>query len=168
MRTGTSWTIRPEPVDGDGVDETIWEYFFEIGQQVLGRTPTGEEVMKALERDPHSELRPPNGEFLVARSSEGEVLGCAGVRLLADVPGAAELKRMYVRPVGRGAGLGRELLFAAEASARELGASRVVLETNHVLEGARRLYAAHGYEETAPYNDGRSAERWYAKVLEHR
>ncbi|HWM40347.1 MAG TPA: GNAT family N-acetyltransferase [Streptomyces sp.] len=160
-----TWTIEPEPVTGDGVEDAIWEYFTEIGRRVLGRSATHEELRKALDDDPHSDLSPPHGVFLAARSGDGELLGYAGVRLLAGLAATAELKRMYVRPVGRGAGLGRGLLEAAEASARELGATRIVLETNHVLAEARRLYAAHGYEETVPYNDHGAAEHWYAKAL---
>ncbi|MFF1258776.1 hypothetical protein OG813_08515 [Streptomyces sp. NBC_00081] len=37
---------------------------------------------------------------------------------------------MYVRPAGRGAGLGRGLLLAVEESATRLGAARIVCETN--------------------------------------
>lgn len=55
---------------------------------------------------------------------------------------------------------------AAEASSRELGATRIVLETNTELAEARSMYTAHGYEETAPYNDHGAAEHWYAKALD--
>ncbi|MET7900682.1 GNAT family N-acetyltransferase [Streptomyces sp. NPDC005355] len=115
-----TWTVKPEPVTGAGIDEAIWQYFTEIGQRVLGRPATETELRHALGDDPHSNLNPPHGVFLVARDSDGTLLGYAGVRLLANVPATAELKPMYVRPAGRGAGLGRGLLPAAESSAREL------------------------------------------------
>lgn len=161
------WTIRPEPVTADGIDAAMREYFCEVGRRILRRPATEAEVREALAKDPHSDLAPPHGVFLAARSEEGELLGYVGVRLLPVVPATAELKRMYVRPAGRGAGLGRGLLLAAEAAAAELGATRVVLETNSQLTEARALYVAHGYEETAPYEGHRGADHWYARALDH-
>lgn len=160
-----TWTIKAEPVNGAGVDEAMREYFTEMGWRVLGRPATKAELRFVLAEDPHHDLIPPNGVFLVARSGEDGLLGFAGLRLLAHIPETAELKRMYVRPAGRGAGLGRGLLLAAEASAKALGASRIVCETNSELTEARALYARHGYEETPPYEGDGKADHWYAKAL---
>lgn len=160
-----SWTINAEPVTGTGIDEAISQYFTEIGLRVLGRPVTETERLEALNEDPHDDLSPPHGEFLVARDGDGELLGYAGVRLLAGVAATAELKRLYVRPAGRGAGLGGGLLRAVEESAQRLGATRIVCETNTVLTEARALYMSHGYEETAPYDGDGKAEHWYAKTL---
>jgi GNAT superfamily N-acetyltransferase len=160
-----TWTINAEPVTGTGVDEAMSQYFTEMGLRVLGRPVTEAELREVLNEDPHDDLSPPHGEFLVARDGSGKILGYAGVRLLTGVPATAELKRMYVQPVGRGAGLGRGLLLAVEAAAQKLGASRIVCETNTELTEARALYTAHGYEETAPYDGHGKAEHWYAKAL---
>lgn len=160
-----TWTIKNEPVTGTGVDEVMREYFTEMGRRVLGGSATEAELRAVLAEDPHQALGPPDGEFLVARSGEGEFLGCAGLRLLRGDPESAELKRMYVRPAGRGAGLGRGLLLAVEESAKRLGAARIVCETNTQLTEARALYTKHGYEETAPYEGHGKADHWYAKVL---
>ena len=159
------WMITSGHIDDDGIGEAIWDYATEVSKRVWGRPATEEEIRKALEQDPHDDLESPRGSFLVARADDGEVLGYVGVRLLADLHATAEVKRMYVRPSGRGMGLGRGLLLAAEAAARELGAQRVVLETNTQLTEARCMYDAHGYRETEPYNDHRAAEHWYAKTL---
>ncbi|WP_181789804.1 GNAT family N-acetyltransferase [Streptomyces phytophilus] len=159
------WTIQAEPVDGAGVEDAMRQYLTEMGWRVLGRAVTEEELRGVLAEDPHHDLAPPDGVFLVARSGGGAFLGCAGVRLLAGEPATAELKRMFVRPAGRGAGLGRGLLLAAEASAAALGAERVVCETNTQLTEARALYMGHGYEETAPYVGHGKADHWYAKAL---
>lgn len=99
-----TWTIKNEPVTGTGVDEVMREYFTEMGRRVLGGSATEAELRAVLAEDPHQDLSPPDGEFLVARSGEGEFLGCAGLRLLRGDPETAELKRMYVRPAGRGRG----------------------------------------------------------------
>ncbi|MBO1330909.1 GNAT family N-acetyltransferase [Streptomyces sp. VRA16 Mangrove soil] len=161
-----TWTIKAEPVLGPGVDEVMREYFTEMGLRVLGRPGTEAELQAVLVEDPHHALSPPDGEFLVARGDGGEFLGCAGLRLLAGAPETAELKRMFVRPAGRGAGLGRGLLLAVEQSARRLGATRIVCETNTQLTAARALYTRHGYEETGPYEGHGKADHWYAKALD--
>ncbi|MEK0099785.1 GNAT family N-acetyltransferase [Streptomyces sp. A475] len=98
-----------------------------MGRRVLGRPGTEAELRAVLDEDPHHVLTPPDGEFLVARSGGGEFLGCAGLRLLRGTPETAELKRLYVRPAGRGAGLGRGLLLAVEQCAMRLGAVRRVV-----------------------------------------
>jgi GNAT superfamily N-acetyltransferase len=110
----------------------------------MGPPANHAELRQAMADDPHDNLTPPTGSFLVARSYGGEI------------------KRMYVRPVGRGAGLGRGLLRAAESTARDLGATRIVLATNTQLAEARALYASHGYHETAPYHPS-PADHWYTK-----
>ncbi|MFG3257073.1 GNAT family N-acetyltransferase [Streptomyces sp. NPDC048172] len=160
-----TWTIDREPVTGADVDEVMRQYFAEMGRRVLGRPGTEAEIRAVLAEDPHTDLRPPDGEFLVARGGGGEFLGCAGLRLLRADPGTAELKRMYVHPAGRGAGLGRGLLLAVEEAARRLGAVRLVCETNTQLTEARALYTRHGYEESAPYEGHGKADHWYVKAL---
>jgi GNAT superfamily N-acetyltransferase len=137
-----------------------------MGQRVLGRPATEDELRAALAKDPHQDLRPPDGEFLVARSDGREFLGCVGLRLLAGTPETAEIKRMYVLPAGRGSGLGRGLLLAVEAAATRLGAVRIVCETNSQLTAARARYTRNGYVETTPYEGHGGADHWYAKPLE--
>ncbi|MFD8569150.1 GNAT family N-acetyltransferase [Streptomyces sp. NPDC059639] len=160
-----TWTIKPEPVTGPAVDDVMRQYFTEMGQRVLGHSGTEAQLEAVLAEDPHQELGPPDGEFLVARGEQGEFLGCAGCRLIGRTPRTAELKRMYVHPAGRGAGLGRGLLLAVEEAARRLGAVRVVCETNSQLTEARALYTRCGYKEIPPYEGHGKADHWYAKAL---
>jgi putative acetyltransferase len=81
--------------------------------------------------------------FLVARDPGGRAVGCGGLRPLGD--GAVEIKRMYVSPAARGAGLGRRLLSALESEARRLGFSVCRLETGDLQTEAIALYESAGY-----------------------
>jgi GNAT superfamily N-acetyltransferase len=90
---------------------------------------------------------PPRGALLLAPGQ-----GCVALRAL-DAR-TAEMKRLYVRPAARGAGLGRELAEAAVSRARELGFSRLVLDTiAERMEEAVRLYRSIGFCDAPPYLD---------------
>jgi GNAT superfamily N-acetyltransferase len=100
------------------------------------------------DRPDPSELTPPRGVFLVAWFDDAPV-GCGGVRAHAGDVG--ELKRMYVKPPNRRAGIARAVLAELEARARGLGYTRLRLETGVRQPEAIGLYRAAGYEPIAPY-----------------
>ncbi|MDP9867561.1 MULTISPECIES: GNAT family N-acetyltransferase [Streptosporangium] len=56
-----------------------------------------------------------------------------------------ELKRMFVVPSHRGAGVARPLLAAAEDAARALGGRRIILQTGDRQPDAVRVYRREGY-----------------------
>ena len=91
---------------------------------------------------------PPRGALLVARIG-GEVSGCVALRPLTQE--ICELKRLFVHPTARGAGLGRRLMAAVVEEARRLGYGRMRLDTTPGMETAQRLYEELGFGETAPY-----------------
>lgn len=95
---------------------------------------------------------PPAGAlFLARRSLDGEPVGCVGIRRLE--PEICEMKRLYVRPEGRGQHLGRELVRTAISEARLLGYARMRLDTLASMKAARALYASMGFVAIPPYND---------------
>jgi len=90
----------------------------------------------------------PDGRLLIA-VEDGEAVGVVGVRKLSRT--ICELKRMYVRPESRGKGIGRMLAERAVRDARDLGYSRMRLDTLARLEEAVRLYESMGFKRIQPY-----------------
>jgi GNAT superfamily N-acetyltransferase len=101
-----------------------------------------------IENPRPEELAPPHGSFFVVWRADTPV-GCGGVRRHAD--GVGEIKRMYTRPEARRSGVGRILVNAIEARAREIGYARLVLETATEQPEAIELYRALGYEPMDAY-----------------
>ena len=93
--------------------------------------------------------------FYVARV-DGVPAACGGVLLVPGDPDTGEppygeVKRMYVRPVYRGAGLARAILQVLARHAREGGAVALRLETGVHQEDAIRLYEAWGFRRRTPF-----------------
>lgn len=107
-------------------------------------------------------MRAPTGSFLVARS-DGSVAACGGVQRHDDTTG--EIKRMWVHPDWRGAGVGRRMLTHLETRVAALGYTNVVLDTNDSLTEAITMYQRAGYRPIERYNDNPYAKCWFAKSL---
>lgn len=93
---------------------------------------------------------PPGGWLLLA--ALGRIpAGCLAARRIDGR--RCELKRLYVRPVFRGAGLGGILLKRSIERAREAGYEEILVETTPRMRRARMLYEAAGFVPCAPYQD---------------
>ena len=91
---------------------------------------------------------PPAGQMLFLRDPADSVpVGCVALRPVAGVPDMCEMKRLYLRPVARGKGLGRYLAVAAMDEARHLGYRRMFLDTLPTLVAAQTLYRSLGFRE---------------------
>src|SRR5690606_6342507 len=93
-------------------------------------------------------LMAPDAMFFVARQ-DGKALGC-GALIIAD-GGWGEVKRMWVVPEARGQGIGRRLLDAIEAAARERELASLKLEPGVKQAEAISLYRSCGFSECDPF-----------------
>lgn len=90
----------------------------------------------------------PGGAVLLAFDGAA-LLGCVALRPLAE--GVGEMKRLYVRPAGRGRQLGRVLAQSACDAASARGYRSIRLDTLPEMAAAQQLYASLGFGDVAPY-----------------
>jgi putative acetyltransferase len=130
-----------------------------------------EDEDRRLLEHPHDQVIAPGGVVLVARLSEHSgatddadadagdvVIGCVGLARLAPgdhgtngEDGVYELIKMAVSPDHQGHGTGRLLIATAIDRAREIGARRLVLESNRQLGPAVHLYETMGFRHLEPH-----------------
>lgn len=79
----------------------------------------------------------------------GEAVGCGAFKPYEGK--SVEIKRMYVRPEGRGKGIAVAVLDELERWAREEGFDSAVLETGFKQPEAIRLYEKSGYSRIPNY-----------------
>lgn len=144
--SGISIASARFPADGDVVRELFSEYADSLGIDLSFQGFPAE-----LAQLP-GKYAPPEGDILLARDATGTALGCAALRP-TTMPGTAEMKRLYLRPIARGQALGRRLAEAIIGRAREAGHARVVLDTLATMHVARQLYAELGFRPVPPYYD---------------
>ncbi|MCW2792748.1 MAG: PadR family transcriptional regulator [Nocardioides sp.] len=153
-------TVVLEPVDALAPEAVaaVSSYFDELDRRFPGGFDPGDAI-------PHDAagFAPPYGVFVLARGDD-EVAACGGVQRLPD--GVAEIKRMWVDPAWRGAGLGARMLGHLEAEAARLGHDVVRLDTNSTLVEAISMYEHAGYRSIERYNDNPYARRWFEKRLD--
>jgi putative acetyltransferase len=106
----------------------------------------------------------PAGRLILARTGS-QLAGCVGVRRLKRLTLTCEMKRLYVRSEARGLGLGRKLAVASVEAGRELGYTRMVLDTLGRMTAARGIYASLGFRETAPYYPNPNADVNYLELV---
>ncbi|MFF2452799.1 GNAT family N-acetyltransferase [Isoptericola sp. NPDC058082] len=165
VRAATVTLERADPAS-DLARRAVAAYVAELDERFPGGFDPGA-LPAAGEPDPEdARLAPPSGAFVVA-TSDGEPVACGGVRTLSSEVsgGVGEIKRMWVHPGWRGAGLGSRLLRHLEGVSRDLGHREVRLDTNGTLTEAVAMYERAGYRRIARYNDNPYAEHFFAKRL---
>ncbi len=136
-------TIRPiEDRDDAAVASVIRTVMPEFGADGPGTALHDPEVsgMSAAYSQPRS-------RYFVACLGDRVVGGVGVAPLNGGEEGVAELRKMYLLPVVRRRGVGRSLLHAGIAAARELEYEHLYLETMEHMSAARSLYESEGFEQ---------------------
>jgi putative acetyltransferase len=81
---------------------------------------------------------------------EGQLAGCGGVKMFDDY---GEVKRMFVRPIHRGRGLGKAMLNRLAEYAQNNGAKVLRLETGIYEVEAIGLYESWGFSRRTPFGE---------------
>ena len=109
------------------------------------------------------EVTPPAGYFFLAALPDRPV-GCGALKLTGE--GTGQVKRMWISEEVRGLGLGRRMLEAIEAQARDCAVHLLRLETNRSLTEAQALYRSSGFQEVEAFNEEPYAHFWFEKYLD--
>jgi GNAT superfamily N-acetyltransferase len=120
--------------------------FQRLNEEWIVRHFALEEADRELLGDPVKHILDPGGQILFA-VADGEAVGCCA--LIPGEPGVYLLAKMGVTEARQGQGIGRKLLEAAIAEARQMGASRLCLESNSKLASAVHLYESAGFRHVA-------------------
>jgi putative acetyltransferase len=134
--------IRPiAPDDDEKMSVAIRQVMSEFGAEGNGMSIGDPEVDGMYEA-----YRQERSAYFVAVKG-AKLLGGAGIAPLAgsDDDCVCELRKIYVRPAGRGMGLGRKLMDRCLDAAREMGYERVYLETLDNMFHARHLFEKYGF-----------------------
>lgn len=87
-----------------------------------------------------------HGEFWVVEDvSTGRVVGAGGFYPFKPIPGAMEIRKLFLRPEVCGQGIGSFLLCALEHRAAQLGFHIAIVETISTLKPANVIYERAGY-----------------------
>ena len=85
------------------------------------------------------------GTFDVLVDENDNIQGTVGLYRISQT--TCEIRKMYLSSSLRGQGLGKKLLTHALSKAKELGYSRIELETASVLKEAIGLYERYGFRQ---------------------
>lgn len=156
--TGYSVTRAESPQDIDLARRLMIEYRDSIAVSLCFQNFDGE--MAALP----GKYAPPGGRILIARDAAGDPAGVIAVRAFkGDI---CEMKRMFVRPMHRGRGVGKLLVTRLFEEARALGYRRMNLDTEDTMVEAVGLYRAMGFQPIDRYNDDPHPHTlWFSREL---
>lgn len=133
--------------------ETVRQLFTEY-REVIGAPCCLQHLDEELISLPGN-YSPPGGRLLLAICA-GQPTGCVALRPLSAL--ICEIKRLYVKTAWQGKGIGKTLLTAVLAAARDSGYTCARLDTLSSMQAAIHLYRSMGFKDIARYNDNTLAE----------
>jgi putative acetyltransferase len=126
----------------------IRELFLEYAKS-LGFSLCFQDFDKELAGLP-GDYAPPDG-LLILAMDDTIACGCVALRKLDE--GICEMKRLYVKPSGRGKGLGKQLVQTVIDEAKKIGYTKMRLDTVPKMKEAITLYRSIGFYEIEPYRE---------------
>ena len=105
---------------------------------------------------------PPHGRLMLAKEGN-QVAGIACMKKLRE--GTCEIKRIYVRPGYRGKKIGQNLLDQLIQSAREIGYSKILLDSARFMKEAHSLYRSAGFKEIEIYSETEMTENFQKHMV---
>jgi ribosomal protein S18 acetylase RimI-like enzyme len=147
----TVWRARQEELEA--AYQIVQEYYEAAG------------VVAKDSKDEFAQLYFCDGAGVWLAREEKAVIGCVALRALPEHEASGEIKRMYVRPERRKAGVAQALLEDLEAYAAGFGYRWLFLDSAPEMEAAVRLYKRNGFEVCPRYNDNPQANIFLRKRI---
>jgi putative acetyltransferase len=148
-------------VQSESQVEQVRELFLEYARS-LGFSLCFQNFDQELANLP-GDYSPPHGRLLLAEF-EGELAGCVALHKLENE--ICEMKRLYLRRQFRGKGLGRALATRIIAEARDLGYSRLRLDTvESAMQDAVAMYLKLGFRKIDPYCENPMPSALYMELV---
>ncbi|HVE91329.1 MAG TPA: GNAT family N-acetyltransferase [Actinomycetota bacterium] len=150
MKSGIRVVQAQNADDLAAVRELFWEYLQWANANVNAEFSVNFDIASMLERDMQSieKFSLPTGRLMLGEIDD-RVVGVGCLQRLR--PGIGEIKRMYVRPEARKAGVGRALLASLMSEAKLAGYSSVRLDSAGFMRAAHVMYRSAGFHEIEPY-----------------
>jgi ribosomal protein S18 acetylase RimI-like enzyme len=139
-----------EPVHFEAVRQLFSEYMILLdGLPDVTLNPDIQSPAAEVARLESGKYSAPDGATLLASLGNGFV-GAVALRKFSD--GICEMKRLYVRPEGRGTSVGFHLAQQIMKKAKDLGYRKMRLDTLPSMTKAHRLYYSLGFYDIERYN----------------
>lgn len=142
-------------IDAYPYKKEIKELFSEYTNMLIEGDPKFKEYLEIQNYDAELENLEdkyglPYGRLYLVYWNEA-LAGCIGLRKIDN--STCELKRLYIKPEFRKKGLGDHLIKKIIAYAKEIGYTKMRLDTLPFLKGAERLYRRNGFYDIPCYNN---------------
>lgn len=124
--------------------------FRELNYEWIRKHFTIEESDRKMLEDPREYILNSGGAILIALMDGSPVGTCALIKMAET--GTYELAKMAVSEKAQGQKIGWKIGLATIEKAKELGASKIYLETNSILAPAINLYKKMGFLDASGYD----------------
>lgn len=135
--------ILPGAAALETVRQLFLEYAAELQEDLCFQS------FEAEVKDPLKKYGPPSGTLFLAYWND-EPAGCIALQPLS-AEGVCEMKRLYVKPAFRKFGIGRSLVEELLKAAKEIGYTKMRLDTLDRLQPAINLYEQYGFKVINAY-----------------